>query len=168
MAVNGEISFFRMTNIGQTEATILTDKIEFNEGGIVPDGSSNVINFRPVIRRRNPENPLPHANETDKQDTGYAGNTYTFALYFDEDNDTALGIAKIRDWIIQDQTIDKKFDYGRIGIRNNYRPEFNLTPDDTSGYKIIHFEINQDLGVSTRILGLIVFEHSGDPVRFGT
>ena len=166
MVTHGKITLFRMTASDDTEDS-LDDKIEFDGNAMVPDNRSGIMNFRPSIKRRNPDNPLPHANETDKQDTGYSGNTYSFTAYFYEGVGRAGGIAKLRDWIIEDQTIDTLFDNGRIGIRNDFRPEFNLTPNNDSGYKIILLEPLQDLGLHTRVVVSIVLEHSGDPTRFG-
>ena len=74
MVTHGKITLFRMTASDDTEDS-LDDKIEFDGNAMVPDNRSGIMNFRPSIKRRNPDNPLPHANETDKQDTGYSGNT---------------------------------------------------------------------------------------------
>ena len=166
MAINGKIALFRMSHAADTETT-LTDKIEFSGDAVTPDTKSGIINFKPSISRRNPDNPLPHANDTDKQDTGYSGNTYTFTAFFNEENGRALGIERLRDWIREDQTTDEIFDHGRIGLRNNFRPEFNLTPNNESGYKIVHFELSQDLLVHTMVTAIIVLEHSGKPGSFG-
>ena len=168
MVTHGLITIFRMTNAGDTEESILTDKIEFDGDAQVPDNKSGVMSYSISPTRRDPDNPLPHSNETDRQDAGFGGNTYTLdALYIEDVNSRALGIAKLRDWIREDQTIDGIFDKGRFGIRNDVRPEYNLTPNNDSGYKIIASPLRHDLHITTFVSQIITLQHSGEPSRFG-
>ncbi len=166
MAVNGVVVFYRLTAANQTESTV-TDKVEFEGNAITPDNRSGVVSFVPALGRHKPENPLPHANRADKPDTGFSGDLYTFEVVFDEESGTAQAIAKFRDWLAEDQTVDGIYDEGSIGVRNNYRPEFDLVPNNDAGYKVVNFTIHQNLTLQNFVYATIVLEFSGDPKRLG-
>ncbi len=162
----GKIAIFRMTDTTDREATITADKIEM-VGGVTPDNRTEVISFTPVMTRTPAEVPAPFLDEARKPDTGFAGNRYTLQLFFDESLGTAASIEKLRDWFINSNSIKAKFKNGRFGIRNDYRPEFDLVPNNDAGYKLVHFEIMQDLAIPTLFRGTVILEFSGDPARLG-
>ena len=166
MAVNGDVSFYRLAAANDTESSV-SDKVEFEGTASLPDNRSGIVSFDPVLGRHKPENPLPHANKADKPDTGFAGDTYTFELVFDEETGRAGAIAKFRDWLAGDQTVDGIFDEGSIGVRNNYRPEYNLHPNNNAGYKVVSFSIHQNLALQNFVYGTLILEFSGDPARLG-
>ena len=168
MATHGKLVLYRMTDTVDTEDTINTDKVEFDSDATIPDGRSGLVSFTPILSRTPTENPAPFLETARKPDTGFAGNRYTFQIFFDEsDGNRAGAIEKLRDFEVQANFIKGKFKEGRIGVRNDYRPEFNLTPDNTAGYKLVSFEITQELLHHTLIRGTIILEFSGDPSRLG-
>ena len=166
MATHGKFALFRMENTLDTEDT-LTDKIEFSGDRMVPDNKGGIVDTDISPERGSPDNPLPFTNLTDKQDTGLSGNTYSFTAFFNEKTGISLGIAKLRNWSREEQTIDDKFEHGRIGIRNDRRPEFNLTPDNTSGYKLMKPKIITNWNRPNITFVQITLIHSGDPSRWG-
>ena len=164
MATHGKLVIFRMSDTTDTEDNITADKVEFDDDAVIPDGRSGVVSFNPIISRTSTENPAPFEEFARKPDTGFAGNRYTLNVFFDEsDGNRAEAIEKIKEWITQENSEKGKFKEGRFGIRNDYRPEFNLTPDNTKGYKILTFDINQDLLHHTIVRATIVLELSGVP-----
>lgn len=166
--MGGKFVIFRMTNSGDRENNISTDKVEFDGDAQVPDGKSGLVSFSPVISRNPTENPAPFQQVARKPDTGFSGNRYTLHVVFDEsDGNSAGAIAKIRDWMSEDNFVRSTFREGRFGIRNDYRPEFNLTPNNDAGYKLLHFETSQDLLHHTIVRGVIILEFSGSADRLG-
>ena len=168
MTTHGKLSIFRMTDTTDTEDNITDDKVEFDDDAAVPDNRSGLVSFTPVLSRTSTDNPAPFQEIARKPDTGFAGNRYSLNVFFDEsDGNRALAIAKLRDFETQQNFIKGKFREGRIGLRNDYRPEFNVIPDNTAGYKLISFELTQELLHHTIIYGTIILEFSGDASRLG-
>ena len=167
MVERGKLAIFRMTNTTDTESNISADKVEFDEGAMIPDSRSGIVSFSPVMSRTPTENPAPFQEIARKPDTGFGGNRYTIQVFFDEEFGNSSAIAKIRDWHSEENAIKGKFKEGRFGIRNDYRPEYNLTPNNDAGYKLIHFETSQELLHRTMVRGTIILEFSGDPLQLG-
>ena len=164
MATHGRFVIFRMSDTADTEDSITTDKVEFDGDAQVPDGRSGLVSFNPILSRTTTENPAPFEQFARKPDTGFAGTRYTCQVFFDEsDGSSAEAIEKIAEWMRQDNAIKGKFKNGRFGVRNDYRPEFDLLPDNTKGYKFVSFDINQELLHHTLVRGTIVLELSGVP-----
>ena len=167
MTIKGYFSLFWMTETTDTEDTITTNKIEFDGDANTPDNKSGLISFRTTPKKTDTSNPAPFQEIARKPDTGFSGLRYILNVYFDEQIGQAKAIATLRDWSIVDNTIPQKFREGRIGLRNNYRPEFNLTPDNTAGFKIISFDIDQNIAFNSVVKGIIILEFSGDPLKLG-
>ena len=163
----GKFAIFRMTNSTDTEDSITEDKIEFDSGAQVPDARSGIISFTPVMSRTQTENPAPFLQVARRPDTGFSGMRYTINVLFDETGGTAGGIAKLRDWMSEDNFVRATFNEGRFGIRNDYRPEFNIKPDNTAGYKLVHFETSQELLHHKIVKAVIILEFSGAAERLG-
>lgn len=166
MAVHGNVSLFRMpVNADSTtnENSILTDKIEMEGDAEIPDNTCKFKTFKPIMSRFKTSNPAPFSEMIVKPDTGYSGTQYQLNVLFDERAGRSLAITKFRDWLAESNTVRGKFRHGRIGVRNNYRPEFDLTPNNGSGYKLVYFELFQDLAVNYLIPGLAILEHGGEP-----
>ena len=166
MATHGKLVIFRMTDTTDTEDTITDDKVEFDGDAQVPDEKSGVISFAPVLSRTQTENPAPFQEISRKPDTGFAGIRYTLQLFFDESDGEAEGIQRIRNWY-REENATSDFREGLFGIRNDYRPEFDLTPSSNAGYKLIHFELNQELLHSKLVRATLILEFSGDPAKLG-
>lgn len=164
--MGGKFVIFRVTDENDDEDNV-TDKIEFDGDASVPDGKGGLISFNPVMSRTPTENPAPFQQVSRKPDTGFGGNRYTINVVFDEsDGNRAGGIAKLRDWLAEDNA-SSVFREGRFGIRNDYRPEFNLTPRNDAGYKLIHFDTSQELVYRTITHAVIILEFSGSAGRVG-
>lgn len=162
MAVNGKLCIFRMTNTTDTENTITADKLEFDEGALIPDAKAGIQSFNPSMSRFQTDNPIPYQNKTNKPDTGFSGTRYQLNIFFNESDGLAGGVNILKKWYKEDNAITKKFRHGRFGIRNDYRPEFNLIPDNTAGYKLVHYDLFQDLAINHLVPGVIILEFSGD------
>ena len=167
MVERGKLTIFRMTDTTDTENNISADKVEFDGDAQIPDSRSGTVSFSPVMSRTPTENPAPFQEIARKPDTGFSGNRYTLQVFFDEEFGKSLAIAKIRDWHSEENAIKGKFKEGRFGIRNDYRPEYDLTPNNDAGYKLIHFETTQELVFHKMVRGTIVLEFSGDPSQLG-
>ena len=161
MAINGKVSIFRFTETTNTETSI-TDKVEFDGNAAVPDGRSGIRSYNINTSRTQTQVSAPFQETARKPDTGFNGTRYILNVFFDESIAAALAIARIRTWSEEPNSVKGKFKNGRFGIRNEYRPEFNLTPDNTEGYKLVSFEINHDLAYAGIIPGTIILEYSGD------
>ena len=48
-------------------------------------------------------------------------------------------------------------------MRNDYRPEYNLTPDNYAGYKIISFEVTNFVDIPYFIKAKLILQYSGAP-----
>lgn len=164
MPINGEFAIFRCTTVGQTEATTV-DKVEFDAGAVIPDGRSKIISFNPVMSRTETQNSAPFLELARKPDTGFSGNRYTIRIFFDESVALAAGLGRLIQWYSQENALPGAYKNGRFGVRNNYRPELDLTPDNTAGYKFVHLDISQDLKISRVIIATVILEFSGDPSR---
>ncbi len=139
-----------------SEATVdETEKIEFDNPRILgttkfrnhsgdlrpaaqhPDARSGVVSTTISMMRTQTDNAAPFQEESRHPDTGFSGVRYTIHVVFDErDNNYAKSIERLVKWQGEDQFIKGRYANGRIGIRNDFQPEFNLVPDNTSGYKI--------------------------------
>lgn len=164
MPINGDFAIFRCTNAGDTETT-LTDKIEFEGDAAIPDANSKVVATDIIMSRTETQNSSPFQEMARKPDTGFSGNRYTIRAFFDESAETAAAIARLIQWYTESNSTIQIFKNGRFGIRNNYRPEFNLTPNNDAGYKLVHLEITQEQRTPRLILATIILEFSGTPSR---
>lgn len=146
MAVNGQHSIFRVTTAGQTETTLVTDKIEFDDDNAVPDARSFIISIKPIFQAINTDNPNPGSqNMPNSQDTGNAPVIIELKGYFDENAGVAGGIKKFRTWMTGAKVIKTLYPKGRFGFRSDDRTEYNVAPSTTSGYQLVHFEL-EDVG----------------------
>ena len=136
------------------------------KGQVVFGGNSttaNIVSINAVMSRTPTANSAPAQNIARKPDTGFAGTQIILQVLFYEGDVTAPEIATLRNWYIQDGAIAGSFKNGRFGIKNDYRPEFNLDPGNGAGYKLVHFEVNQELKHNDFVPGTIILEFSGDP-----
>ena len=165
MTTHGELAIFRMSLPTDTESS-LTDKIEFDTDAIVPDSRSKTVSIGGDDNRTDTKNPAPFLNMARVPDTGFDGNMYTLNLYFDERAGLAEGIKRIVQWQSRDNALPTIFKNGRFGIRNNYRPEHDLVPDNTAGYKLHKFNTFTDLRVSRVTFGTLILKFSGNPLKW--
>ncbi len=162
----GQFAIFRVTETGDTEATV-TDKIEVEGDADTPDGRTKLISFRPRLSRARNSNASPYTEEPKKPDTGLSDLMYEITLLIDESAGTAGAIKKLRNWFREAGTVRGKFKEGRFGIRNNYRPEFNLTPSLNAGYKFTDFDCLHDLGIRALFRVTLIMEFSGEITSLG-
>lgn len=168
MAINGTASIFRLTSSSINTETLTSDKVEFDGDHLIPDAKSFMLGTRPVFKVIDTDNPNPgNQDPVHAQDTGNAPFIIEFSGYFDEKAGDALGITSIRNWMRTFKVIKTDYPKGRFGFRNNIRPEFNVTPDATAGYKLIGFECDERY----EFLGLVPFSFllrfDGDFSRLG-
>ena len=170
MATHGKFVIFRMpddpTKISETD---IDDKIEVEGDAEIPDDKTKLVMFKPVMSRFKTSNPAPFSETNTKPDTGFEGTKYEVHLLVVEEDGTASGsIERLRDWFRETNKLRGKYKHGRFGIRNDYRPELNLTPNNEAGYKLVHVEIDQDLNINSLISIFLILEFSGDPSNLGT
>ena len=146
MAVNGNICIFRD---GTETSAVEGDKIEFdtsatNGASTIPDARSHVDNYSVTMTLVTQENPVPDSNNpSGLQDTGLATVLFEITGYWDESAGTSTGVAYFRNWQREDKT-NSAYPFGRFGIRNDERYEYNVTPTSTYGLILEHFEITDD------------------------
>lgn len=185
-ARHGHVALWR-SSVARDDETVVdaVDSLLEMEGDAkVPDARTKFISIKQVTHRYDTTNPAPYEEATHRPDTGYHGTTLEIALLFLEDDRTqdqgvgkvpriepdftgqdnrAAGIARLRDWQRQDQSIRGRFRDGRMGFRCDYRPEFNLKPDNNGGYKIISFETFTSLETPYWTTGYLTIQYSGYP-----
>ena len=156
------------------------NRIEMEGDANKPDENTKYVSAKFVMSRIDARNPAPFAENTPRPDTGFDGTRLEINLEFYEreriignsgtppstdadTNNMAKGIELLRNWFREDNSIRGRFRHGRIGIRNDYRPEFNLIPDNYGGYKLVHFEINHDLTVAYHVPATVILQYAGAP-----
>ena len=169
MATKGEACIFWCSNTGDTENTLAnSEKVEFGIGAVAPDGKTGIIQITNMINKHQPQDDEPYASSTRKKDTGFNGAEIMLEIFFDEDAiGTAQAIARLRKWIAESNSVPIKFPHNRIGIRNDYRPEWNLTPSATAGYKITAFKTTTNLEHQNQTIGSLTLTFSGDGTEIG-
>ena len=119
-----------------------------------------------MVGRFRSRNPAPFADATVKQDVGFEGIRFHLTMLFDEQGLTtghALGRNSLLRWSIERGTIRGTYPHGTIGMRNDWSPEFNITPSDQAGLKITSYQYLQEIGMPYLTRGEIILEFSGDP-----
>ena len=156
----GEICIY----IGTSESG---DRVEFDGTAAEPDARSHISNYKVVMSLVTQENPNPNTNNPNSlQDTGLAIVEYELIGYFDEKSGTAGGIAQFRNWLRSAKTTTS-LPFGQFGIRNDVKPEFNLTPSSARGLILEHFECNEDYEYIGRVPFIIKLRYNGDISALG-
>ena len=157
--IKEKIDFYRLHNL-----------IDFDHTGedlVIPDKNTKLIAFQPMVGRFRSRNPAPFADATVKQDVGFEGIRFHLTMLFNEqglpNGVYAAGRRNLLRWSIQRSTIRELYPHGTIGMRNDWSPEFNITPSDKAGLKITSYQYLQELGMPYLTRGEIILEFSGDP-----
>ena len=166
--------------------------IEMEGTAEFPDKYTKYISMKQVTKRFDTTNAAPYEEATARPDTGYHGTMLEMSLLFDEyermkdtrtevqkaadpptppiyvpdatgRHNRAKAIERLRDWEREDNSIRNKFRNGRIGLRNDFRPEWNVIPDRHGGYKIINFETFSSAEVPRWTTGYLTLQYSGYP-----
>lgn len=138
----GGAALFRLTNSGDTEASVGSgEKIEFNTGA-VPDSTGRVIHtgFR-AVRDLN-FHPNPRRALDQIQDSLLGTLEITLTGYFIE-HDTTIGPKNLFDWQ-KDPTRTTDFPFGRFGLRQDDFAAnlLDLVPTASIGYMLNIVEVN--------------------------
>lgn len=157
MAVNGQSAIWR----DGTE-TSSTDKIEFNDGAIVPNDSGDMMNTSFSIPTGIARNERP--GEIDKlQDTGTSGVTVTVTGTIDDPEGDGDTIAhRFKTWGLEAKTVDSTFPKARFGLRLNDFSVFDMTPTTTKGYLLQNIDFTRDGITKGKISFVAVFRFNGD------
>jgi hypothetical protein len=108
------------------------------------------------------ENPNPNTNNPNSlQDTGLAVVEYEITGFFDSTGGTAGAIEDFRDWLTEPKT-DTAYPFGRFGIRNDQRDEFDVVPTATKGLMLEHFETNEEYEYTGRPGFTVRLRFNGD------
>jgi hypothetical protein len=159
MAETGNICIFR--DGVETSAGAL-DKIDFDGDSATPDARSHIETYNVTMTLVTQENPVPDSNNpSGLQDTGLAIVQYEITGFFDGTGGTPLGIRNLRNWLRQDKT-STSFPFGRFGIRNDQRDEFDVVPQTTQGLMLEHFETNDEYEYTGRTGFTVRLRFNGD------
>ena len=167
MAINGNICIFRLTSGGGTTETAVTDKIEFdtsatNGASTQPDARSHIETYKVILSLVTQENPNPNTNNPNSlQDTGLAVVEYELSGFFDSTGGTANAIEDFRDWLTSAKT-DSAYPFGRFGIRNDQRDEYNVVPTSARGLMLEHFETGDEYEFTGRTPFTVKLRYNGD------
>ena len=143
-------------------------KIEFDGDADTPDSRSHISSYKVIMSLVTQENPNPNTNNPNSlQDTGLAIVEYELTGYFDEKEGTAGGIAYFRNWLRQAKT-SASLPFGGFGIRNDVKPEFDITPTANAGFILEHFECNEDYEFLGRVPFVAKLRYNGDITVLGT
>jgi len=157
MAEKGNICIFR-----DGVETSATEKVDFDGDAVVPDAKSHIETYNVTMTLVAQENPVPDTNNpSGLQDTGLAVCSYEITGFFDGTGGTALGIAQFRDWLREDKT-NPTYPFGRFGIRNDQRAEYNVVSTSTKGLMLEHFETNEEYEYTGRTGFTIRLRFNGD------
>lgn len=162
MAVNGQSAIWR----DGTE-TSSSDKIEFNDGAIVPNDSGNVMNTSFSIPTGIAVNERPGA--IDKlQDTGVSGVTITVTGTIDDPESTGETTAhRFKTWGLEAKTVVSTFPKGRFGLRLNDFGVFDMTPNTYKGYILQNIDFTRDGITKGKIAFVAVLRFNGDITNNG-
>ena len=139
----GTICLYRLDTTGQTESNA-PEKIEFDGNASAPDSRSHIENYNVTMTLVTQENPVPDTNNpSGLQDTGLAVVQYEIVGFFNSTSSTAGAIALFRDWLREEKT-NTSLPFGRFGIRNDRRAEFDVVSSATKGLILEHFEITEE------------------------
>ena len=167
MALDGNICIFR-----DGVETSATEKIDFdtstsNGVSITPDARSHIETYNVTMTLVSQENPVPDTNNpSGLQDTGLAVVQYELTGFFDGTGSTALGIAQFRDWLREDKT-NATYPFGRFGIRNDQRAEYNVVSTSTKGLMLEHFEVTEVYEYTGRTEFTVRLRFNGDITGLG-
>jgi len=145
-----------------TESTATSTNTQlFNNTAKVPSGGAYITNIEVDFRRATPENEAVNADNNEIQDMGIQGFDITIiGVSGDADNDTASNLVnKFSKWL-QDGNTVTGYTKGRIGLRLDNAPQWNVVPTSTLGFHIrnaqfryigekkdlVEFTINMSLG----------------------
>ena len=187
----GHVCLFRLdgdAHAGDDETWVDAGSLVEMEGTASnPDPRTKFISIKQKTMRFDTTDPAPFEEATARPDTGYHGTTIELALVFFEDDrvqdrgsafrpasgrfrpdfagrvNLAQGIARLRNWQREDQSVRGSFRNGRFGFRCDYRPEFNLIPNNQGGYKIVSFETFSSLEIPWKTEAFLVLQYSGYP-----
>lgn len=139
MAINGQSSIFRLTAPGGTE-TLVFDKIEFNDGAILPDSMSYINGSQFSLRRalgkqaRIRKTDVVQTRSHKIKDTGFEGIKPVVTGFIIEP-ENQLAELRAKTWMIENQD-STSFPFGRFGLRLNDNTAFNCNPTAERGYYI--------------------------------
>ena len=157
MAETGNICIFR-----DGAETGATEKVDFDGDSATPDARSHIETYGITMTLVTQENPVPDTNNpSGLQDTGLAIVEYEITGFFDSTGGTANAIEDIRDWLTSPKT-DTAYPFGRYGIRNDQRDEYNVVPTSARGLMIEHFETGDEYEFTGRTPFTIKLRYNGD------
>ena len=135
----GTASIFRITTVGDTEATARTANqiVEFGTGATNPDALSQTLSISIRYLRDVSVHPNPNRELSQLQD-GKLGTIEVIITGFVNSPDTAGMFARVDAWMTNAQT-NSSLKFGRFGIRWDNMTVLNLTPSGTIGYLITEF-----------------------------
>ena len=146
----GNICIYRLNNTGETEATGSIEKVEFDGNASSPDAKSHISTYKVTMSLVTQENPNPDTNNPNSlQDTGLAIVEYDITGFFDStaSGTAAAGIAQFRDWLREPKTLKSgsgNLPFGRFGIRNDSKAQFDVVPTSARGLILEHFDVDDD------------------------
>ena len=176
--MGGNICIYSLNNNGENESSVSVEKIEFDGNSATPDGKSHISTYKVIMSLVTQENPNPDTNNPNSlQDTGLAIVEYEITGFFDSTSSAtaALGIAQFRDWLREPKTLklgsgganDDNLPFGRFGIRNDSKAQFNVLPTLARGLILEHFECDDEYEYTGRTLFNAKLRYNGDITGLG-
>ncbi len=164
-SVAKDFSIFRFTNPGDTEAGIVDKEAVGMDYGVNEQSDIGVISFRPVGDNRRTDVPNPSQRSSSKPDTGIAGTVYQLDMIVNEKLSDSKAYAKLFKYYLEDNVVRGIFSKGRIGLRNDkfQGGSFDIIPTNTTGFKILHVEAEDDVLWGGFIPISIQLEFGGNP-----
>ena len=166
-----DIDVTPLDTTGLTQPRIDTFLLEENRPA--PDARTFYAGMNPPINRFDTKNPAPFSENTPRPDTGFSGLRIDMDLVFvetervisasNEKTYRAGAIARLVKWSRSDNSVRGLYKHGRLGMRNDYRPEYNVTPDNYGGYKIISFDPSPFADVPYFTRAKLILQYSGAP-----
>ena len=145
-----------------TESTATsTNTVLFNEAPVVASGGV-IFSSEYNIRNSVAENPKVDGNNNDVQDMGLDGiDVQITGIIKDSDSSNAT-IAKLMSWVKEAKTATG-FTEGRLGLRVDDFPHFNMTPTSTYGFVLQSLKFVRD-GENKNKAGFVLVVRVGGDV----
>jgi hypothetical protein len=144
-----------------TESTATsTNTVLFNEAPVVASGGV-IFSSEYNIRNSVAENPKVDGNNNDVQDMGLDGiDVQITGIIKDSDSSNAT-IAKLMAWVKETKTTTG-FTEGRLGLRVDDFPHFNMTPTSTYGFVLQSLKFVRDGETKNKAGFVLVVRVGGD------
>ena len=162
-------SIWRATTAqGAAEASALAvNKILFNSQPVIATGSY-VFNTEVNYRNATPENPRVAGQINEVQDMGLQGIDVQITGQIRQSSSISKDLQNLVTWLQEDKTVQDGFPKGRVGLRMDDMPQFNVEPSLTYGFVLAQARIIREGEYKEKAGVVLTLRFSGDPTGLGT